>query len=243
MNKRVYILVGPTAVGKTEVALGIAEKLDAWIISADSRQVYRHMDIGTAKPSQADRMRVRHFLIDIIDPDSTFSAGAFLASARDVINEAFEKDVNILIVGGTGLYIRALVKGFDLADTPRIDEIRNELEEQLERDGLESLVEELGTLDPIAFDAIDSLNPRRVIRALEIIKATGKPLDDARGSRESEEMEFVVIGLRRERDSLGERIRLRTYSMLHAGWMDEVRELMKMNYPEESPAMSGIGYR
>jgi len=243
MNKRVYILVGPTAVGKTEVALGIAEKLDAWIISADSRQVYRHMDIGTAKPSQADRMRVRHFLIDIIDPDSTFSAGAFLASAHDVIDEAFEKDVNILIVGGTGLYIRALVRGFDLADTPRIDEIRNELEEQLERDGLESLVEELRTLDPKAFEAIDSLNPRRVIRALEIIKATGKPLDDARGSRISEEMEFVVIGLRRERDSLGERIRLRTYSMLHAGWMDEVRELMKMNYPEESPAMSGIGYK
>lgn len=243
MGKRVYILVGPTAVGKSEIAMRIAERLDAWIISADSRQVYRYMDIGTAKPSQSDRARVKHFLIDVIDPDSTFSAGAFLEYASDIIKKSTEQNKNVLIVGGTGLYIRALVRGFDLAGTPRIDDIRSELENKLENEGLESLVEELRICDPEAFEAIDISNPRRVIRALEIIKATGKRLHEARGSSEPQDIKFVVIGLRRDRDSLNERIRLRTYSMLHQGWIDEVKSLMKMNYPEDSPAMSGIGYK
>ena len=243
MTERVYILVGPTAVGKSEIALRIAEKLDAWIISADSRQVYRGMDIGTAKPTESERVRIKHFLIDVVDPDHTFSAGDFLSNAHDILQKAAEQKKAAMVVGGTGLYVRALVKGFNLANTPRISEIHESLIQRLEKDGLESLVDELKELDPKAAQAVDLKNPRRVVRALEIIKATGKPIDEARGRCDSDECEFVVVGLKRQRESLNERIRLRTYAMIHAGWIEEVRGLMERNLHLESPAMTGIGYK
>jgi len=243
MTERVYILVGPTAVGKSEIALRIAEKLGAWIISADSRQVYKGMDIGTAKPSETERARVRHFLVDVADPDYTFSAADFLSSVHDILRKASEQRRIVLVVGGTGLYVRALVKGFNLANTPRINEIHNELTAKFESDGLESLVKELEELDPKAAKAIELKNPRRVIRALEIIKATGKPIDEVRGACGPDEFEFIVIGLKRNRESLNERIRLRTYAMIHSGWIEEVRELMERKLHTESPAMTGIGYK
>lgn len=243
MIKRIYILAGPTAAGKTDIALRIAEKLDAWIISADSRQVYRGMDIGTAKPSKSDRAMIKHFLLDVIDPDSVFSAGEFLTSALDIIKSAQQQNRNILVVGGTGLYIRALVKGFNLAGTPKIDDIRNELDERLKTCGLENLVEELNRLDSNASESIDLKNPRRVIRALEIVKATGKPLDQSRGSNERDDFNFAVIGLRRDREELRERIQSRINLMIESGWIDEVRNLASKNYDNDSPAMTGIGYK
>lgn len=242
MPKRVYIIVGPTAVGKSEVALNVAQKLDAWIICADSRQVYTGMDIGTAKANEMERARVRHFLIDIVSPDSVFTTAEFIDAAKDAIKQAFDNGKNALIVGGTGLYIRALVEGFDLANVSRADGIRDDISKRLDEHGLDSLAEELHQLDPDAVNEIDVKNPHRVIRALEIIKTTGKPLSEARGKSESDEYDFAVVGLRRERESLNERIRARTYSMIQAGWIDEVRELEKMNYPENSHAMTGIGY-
>jgi tRNA dimethylallyltransferase len=242
MKKRVNIIVGPTAVGKSEVALIVAEKLDAWIISADSRQVYKGMNIGTSKPNEAERSRVRHLLIDIVEPDHVFSAAEFMDSCIDAINRTFENGKNPLIVGGTGLYIRALVEGFDLANTPRIDEIHDELIDRLENNGLDDLVRELHELDPIAENEIDTNNPHRVIRALEIVKSTGKSLKESRGKEKPSGMEFRIVGLRRDRKELSERISRRTYAMIDAGWLDEVRELMKMGLDEISPAMSGIGY-
>jgi len=243
MSKRVYIIVGPTSVGKSEVALNVAEKLDAWIICADSRQVYTGMDIGTAKPNKLERARVRHFLIDIVSPDSVFSTVEFVDAAKGAIKQAFDNGKNALIVGGTGLYIRALVAGFDFANVSRADEIRDDISKRLEEYGLDSLAEELHQLDPDAANEIDLKNPHRVIRALEIIKTTGKPLSESRGKNKSTEYDFAVVGLRRERESLNERIRARTYSMIQAGWIDEVRALEKHNYPENSPAMTGIGYK
>ncbi|MCD6218544.1 tRNA (adenosine(37)-N6)-dimethylallyltransferase MiaA [bacterium] len=243
MSKRVYIIVGPTSVGKSEVALNVAEKLDAWIICADSRQVYTGMDIGTAKPNKLERARVRHFLIDIVSPDSVFSTAEFVDAAKGAIKQTFDNGKNALIVGGTGLYIRALVAGFDFANVSRADEIRDDISKRLEEYGLDSLAEELHQLDPDAANEIDLKNPHRVIRALEIIKTTGKPLSESRGKNKSTEYDFAVVGLRRERESLNERIRARTYSMIQAGWIDEVRALEKHNYPENSPAMTGIGYK
>jgi len=243
MSKRVYIIVGPTSVGKSEVALNVAEKLDAWIICADSRQVYTGMDIGTAKPNKLERARVRHFLIDIVSPDSVFSTVEFVDAAKGAIKQAFDNGKNALIVGGTGLYIRALVAGFDFANVSRADEIRDDISKRLEEHGLDSLAEELHQLDPDAANEIDLKNPHRVIRALEIVKVRGKPLSESRGKNKSTEYDFAVVGLRRERESLNERIRARTYSMIQAGWIDEVRALEKHNYPENSPAMTGIGYK
>jgi len=243
MSKRVYIIVGPTSVGKSEVALNVAEKLDAWIICADSRQVYSGMDIGTAKPNKLERARVRHFLIDIVSPDSVFSTVEFVDAAKGAIKQAFDNGKNALIVGGTGLYIRALVAGFDFANVSRADEIRDDISKRLEEHGLDSLAEELHQLDPDAANEIDLKNPHRVIRALEIVKVRGKPLSESRGKNKSTEYDFAVVGLRRERESLNERIRARTYSMIQAGWIDEVRALEKHNYPENSPAMTGIGYK
>jgi tRNA dimethylallyltransferase len=242
MKKRVHIIVGPTAVGKSEVALLVAEKLDAWIISADSRQVYKGMDIGTAKPNETERSRVRHLLIDIVEPDHTFSTAEFVDSCIDAINCTFENEKKALIVGGTGLYIRALVEGFDLANTPRIDEIHDELIDRLDKNGLDDLVKELHELDPVAAKEIDTNNPHRVIRALEIVKSSGKPLNASRGKEKPFDMEFQVIGLRRDRNELSERISKRTYAMIDSGWLDEVRDLMKLGLDESSPAMSGIGY-
>lgn len=242
MPKQVHIIVGPTSVGKSEVALQVAEKLDAWIICADSRQVYSGMDIGTAKPNEEERARVRHFLIDIVSPDSVFSTAEFVDAAKDAIKLAFDNGKKALIVGGTGLYIRALVAGFDFANVSRAEEIRDDISKRLEEQGLESLAEELHQLDPDAANEIDLKNPHRLIRALEIIKTTGKPLNESRGKCESADYDFAVVGLRRDRESLNERIRARTYSMIQAGWIDEVRELEKHHYPENSPAMTGIGY-
>ena len=242
MAKPVYIIVGPTAVGKSEVALNVAEKLDAWILCADSRQVYTGMDIGTAKPNKIERERVRHFLIDLVSPDEAFSTADFLDAAKEAIKQTLDNGKNVLIVGGTGLYIRALVEGFDLAHTVGAGEMREEISKRLEEKGLDSLVEELRKLDPDAANEIDMKNPHRVIRALEIIKTTGKSLNESRGKSESSEYNFVVVGLRRERESLNERIQARTYAMINAGWIDEVRELIKKNYNENSPAMTGIGY-
>jgi tRNA dimethylallyltransferase len=242
MGKCVYILVGPTAVGKSEVAMIIARKLDAWIISADSRQVYVGMDIGTAKPDEVERSKVKHFCIDIVKPDRIFSTGEFIRASSEIINKALDNGKNVLIVGGTGLYVKALVEGYDLANLPRIEEIHDELITRLEEKGLDDLVRELHEIDPVAYESIDIKNPRRVIRALEIIKSSGKPLDEARGKERNEEFDFKIVGLRRNRECLKERIRLRTFSMIHSGWLDEVRELMKQGYPEDSPAMTGIGY-
>ena len=242
MRKRVYIIVGPTAVGKSDVALEVAQKLDAWIISADSRQIYTGMDIGTAKPSDAQRNTVKHFLIDIVNPTETFTAAKFLNAAKDAISFTTENGKKPLIVGGTGLYVRALVEGFDLADTPPDEEIRDEIINRLEEKGLENLASELHQLDPDAAKEIDINNPHRVIRALEIIKITGKSLNQARGKTAALDYDFTVVGLRRERESLNKRIENRTQTMIDSGWIDEVRELMKSDYPDNSPAMSGIGY-
>ncbi|MBU1023819.1 tRNA (adenosine(37)-N6)-dimethylallyltransferase MiaA, partial [bacterium] len=209
---------------------------------ADSRQIYVGMDIGTAKPAEVERSKVKHLLIDIVYPDQVFTAAEFLDAAKDAINFASECGKNALIVGGTGLYVRALVEGFDLAETPPVDEIRDEIVSRLEEKGLENLANELHQLDPEAANEIDLHNPHRVIRALEIVKATGKPLKQARGKTAAVDYEFSVVGLRRERESLNERIRNRTYAMINSGWIDEVRELMKSSFPENSPAMSGIGY-
>lgn len=242
MTKTVNIIVGPTAVGKSEVALNVAEKLDAWILCADSRQVYTGMNIGTAKPDESETSRIRHFIIDLVSPDESFSTADFLDAANDAIEQTFKNRKNVLIVGGTGLYIRALVEGFDLAHTSGGGEIREEISKRFEEHGIESLADELHELDPDAADEIDLKNPHRVIRALEIIKSTGKSLRESRGKCASSEYNFKVVGLRREREFLNERIRIRTHAMVESGWIDEVRELMKNNYNVKSPAMTGIGY-
>ena len=165
----VVVIVGPTASGKSNLAIEVAEAVNGEIIGADSRQVYRYLDIGTAKPTTNDRSRVRHHLIDIVDPDEDYSLALYVRQARETIDSILARDSVPIVVGGTGQYVWGLLEGWDVPNVPPNESLRASLQERLEYKGLKVLVEELGVIAPIAAARVDLKNPRRVIRALELV--------------------------------------------------------------------------
>jgi tRNA dimethylallyltransferase len=221
-------LVGPTAVGKSAVALELARSLKAEIVSADSMQVYRGMDIGTAKPTAAERQRIRHHLIDVCDVNEPFDVKRFVELARPLMSRA-------LVVGGTGMYVRALRQG--LFEGPGRDE---KLRARLEAMPASELFVELKRLDPKAAADIDRHNPRRLIRALEVFYATGKSIRDFQTQSTAG---GLIFGLNRQRDDLYQRIERRIDEQIAAGWLDEVRRLMKQGLEQNKTAMQAAGYR
>jgi tRNA dimethylallyltransferase len=232
-------IVGPTASGKSDLALAVADRLPVEIISADARQVYRGMDIGTAKPSQAERRAVPHHLLDVVEPDEPFSAAQWTEAARALLPEIAARGHLPLIVGGTGLYVSALVDGFDFASQPYSAEIRRQLAADLEIEGLPVLAERLTRLAPEVAARTDLRNPRRVLRALERAEqgSTSLPTAAAYPGR------VTLIGLRRPRPILAERIERRARAMFVGGLLDEARQLLAAGYSSGLPAMSGHGYR
>jgi len=234
-------LVGPTAVGKTAVALDLGEALPAEIVSADSRLLYRGMDIGTAKPSPAERGRVRHHLIDVADPAAPWSLAEYRLAAQAAIADIHARGRIALLVGGTGQYIRAIVEGWAPPPRPADDRLRRELEAQAVAEGASVLHRRLAELDPESAARIDARNVRRVIRALEIQALTGLPASRQRRA-EKPRYRVVRIGLRMPRTALYARIDARIDSMLRAGWLVEVRRLLALGLTPQSPAMSAIGY-
>ena len=238
----IILIVGPTAVGKTELAIRLAERLNGEIVSADSRLFYRGMDIGTAKPSQAEMTRVPHHLIDIVNPDETLSLAVFQEMARKVIAQIHSRGKLPFLVGGTGQYIRAVTEGWTPPEVQPDERLRNALEILQEQRGKEWLHEKLKILDPVAASAIDLRNVRRTIRALEVIFSTGKKFSEQRGQSDSP-YERIVVGLNRPRAELYQRVDERIEIMFADGLIDEVRELLDKGYSPILPSMSAIGYR
>ena len=232
-------VVGPTASGKTDLALALADRLPVEIVVADSRQVYRGMDVGTAKVSTSARGRVPHHLVDLADPDERFTAADWVERARTAVAEIAGRGQLPLLVGGTGLYVSALVDGHDYAAQPWSPEIRRRLTDELEADGLEALVARLGAADPAAAAALDLRNPRRVLRALERVEAGGggaTPRATPYAGR------VALLALDRPREVLYRRIDERAAWLFANGLLDEVRRLRDEGYGPELRPMTGHGY-
>lgn len=236
------VIVGPTAVGKTDLALRLAASLQGEIVSADSRLFYRGMDIGTAKPSRDELERVPHHLIDVADPDETWSLGLFQQRAREAIETIHARGRLSFLVGGTGQYIRAITQGWSPPEVLPDPRMRSALEVLAEKNGGDWLHARLAHLDPEAAVLIDPRNLRRTVRALEVILTTGHPFSRQRGQGTSL-YEVIMIGLTRPRPDLYSRIDARIETMFAAGLLDEVRLLLARGYSPQLPSMSGIGYR
>ncbi len=236
------LIVGPTAVGKTEIAIQLAERLNGEIVSADSRLFYRGMDIGTAKPSREEQARAPHHLIDIANPDETLSLAVFQQKATEAIADIHARNKLPFLVGGTGQYIRAVTQGWSPPEVKPNEQLRDELEREKEQNGIYWLHDKLRGLDPAAAEKIDPRNFRRTIRALEVIMTTGKKFSEQRGQGESP-YHLITIGLTRPREELYRRVDERIESMYANGLMDEVKSLIARGYPSSLPTMSAIGYR
>jgi tRNA dimethylallyltransferase len=235
------VILGATAVGKTEVAIGLAEQLKGEIVSADSRLFYRGMDVGTAKPSVQERRRVPHHLIDVANPDEPWSLAIFQREANRAIQEVNGRHHLPFLVGGTGQFVRSIIEGWKIPPAhpnPRMRSILDDLERTV---GAEALHHQLATLDPQAAGTIDPNNYRRTVRALEVILTTGKRFSEQRLQGRTS-YRTLLIGLTRPRAELYQRIDERILKMVEGGFIDEVRGLLEAGYAPNLPTMSAIGY-
>jgi tRNA dimethylallyltransferase len=238
----VIAIVGPTAVGKSELALHLARYFPIEIISADSRQVYRYMDIGTNKPSLAERESVPHHLIDVVKPDQDFSLATYHQLTIEALKDIKQKSKLPLLVGGSGLYVWSLVEGWKIPQVPPDQKRRSQLETRAGQEGSQDLYQELRDIDPIAALKINPSNIRRIIRALEIYHATGQRPSQLQ-RKEAPDFPILLIGLTLERSELYRKIDWRVDNMIRIGLVEEVEQLLKKGYSLSLPSMSGIGYR
>jgi len=238
----VPVIVGPTCSGKTIVALQLAELLGAEIISADSRQIYKYLDIGTAKPTPEQRSAVRHHFVDELTPDQPFSAGEFGINGSTVVEDIVRRKKTPLIVGGSGLYIRSLIDG--LFEGPGADpELREILERKLKAGRIDDLIEQLWKVDPESAAKADPTKPRRIIRALEVYHLTGKPLSQHhQEGRPDIGFTAFMVGLNWERSELYRRIDSRCDEMLQAGLLGEIDHLEHLGYDRRLNALNTVGY-
>ena len=235
--------MGPTAVGKTAVALELAEALGAEIVNGDSMQLYRELDIGTAKPTIEERARVRHHLVDVADPDEPYDAARFAREGRTVIAALHQQGTPPLVVGGTGLYIKALLAGlFEQEDA--VLEVRPRLARELADQGLSALFSRLEALDPATAGRLASGDTYRILRALEVVEATGRPLSALHAAHgfQDQPYETLKLGLTLPREELYRRIEARVDLMLGQGWLEEVRRLTQ-RYPPDIKPLQALGYR
>lgn len=236
------LIVGPTAVGKTDVSIQLAERMNGEIVSADSRLFYRGMDIGTAKPTREEMRGIPHHLIDIADPDEILSLAVFQQKANEIIANIRKRNKLPFLVGGTGQYVRAVIQGWSPPEVQPDEKLRAELERQKEERGIYWLYDRLKSLDPEAAGKIDARNYRRTIRALEVILTTGRKFSNQRGQGESP-YHLIMVGLTRPRTELYERVDQRIDMMFANGFLEEVRSLVAEGYSPSLPTMSAIGYR
>ncbi|HET9110699.1 MAG TPA: tRNA (adenosine(37)-N6)-dimethylallyltransferase MiaA [Ktedonobacterales bacterium] len=242
-------LVGPTASGKTALALALAERLPralglsgAEIVSADSRQIYRLMTVATAKPTSDEQARVRHHLIDVVWPDQSYTLAEYQRDAQAAIADIWARGHLPLLVGGTGLYVRAVIDGLAIPEVPPQPGLRAELEAQAAERGPEALLERLRALDPVAAERIDPRNPRRLIRALEVCIVSGRPFSEQQGRRPTP-YQTVPLGLNMSREALYARADTRIAAMLAEGLVAETEALVARGYAWNLPSMSSLGYR
>ncbi len=240
--KRLVAVIGPTATGKSQLALHLARNFDGEIINADSRQVYRYMDIGTAKPGLDDLALIRHHIIDLINPDELFSLAQYQKLALEAIDDIINRKKLPFIVGGSGLYVWSILEGWEIPSVPPNSEFRTKLEHKAERNGSYALFQELQRVDPLAATKIMPGNLRRIIRALEIYQKTGRPVSE-QWQKQRPPFETLIIGLTAPRPELYRRIDLRVDQMVKTGLIDEVQALIARGYSLDLPSMSGIGYK
>ena len=237
---RLIVIIGPTAVGKTQISLNIAETFRCPIINADSRQIYRDIPIGTAAPTAEEQKRVKHFFVGQLALDEYYSAAQYEADVMKLLPQLFQTHDNIVLTGGSMLYIDAVCKGLD--DVPTVDkETRLKLKQKLQEEGLEKLVQELRLLDPAYYEACDRKNPKRVVHALEICYMTGQPFSSFhRNTSKKRQFDIVKVGLQREREDLFGRINSRVDVMMGQGWLDEARKVIPYR---QCNALNTVGYK
>jgi len=237
------ILTGPTAVGKTALSIELAKDLNAEIISADSMQIYKYMDIGSAKVTKEEMDGVTHHMIDEVKPDFPFSVSEFQERANKYIKEVANKGKNVLVTGGTGLYLNSLIYNMDFAKSNSNSKIREELEEELKVKGIDYMHDKLKSLDSEAACRIHKNNTKRVIRALEVCLDGKKMQDFSNDLRYNEEYLPIIIVLNRDREILYNRINKRVDIMMESGLIEEVKKLLSMGYDKNLISMQGIGYK
>jgi tRNA dimethylallyltransferase len=241
---KIIVICGPTGIGKTSVGIGLAEKLGGEIISADSMQIYRYMDIGTAKPTADEQDRVRHYMIDIVDPDEDFDAVQFSQMAREKVVQLHQKGGLPVVVGGTGLYIKALLQGL-FESNPVDPEIRKRLKQETVEIGSHALHDRLKQIDPDSAERLHPNDAYRIVRALETIAATGRSISEHHQDHGFADAPFdaLKIGLQMDRQKLYDRIDRRVDIMIAAGLLDEVKKLLGRGYTADLKSMQSIGYR
>ena len=242
MKPKLVIILGPTAVGKSEVALALAEALTGEIVNADSQQVYRYMDIGTGKPSRAERARIRHHVIDVVDPDEEFNAALYRRAAIAANRQINEAGHGVVNCGGTGLYLKALTQG--LFEGPGQNAaIRRSLEKEIDAHGLSTLYRRLEQIDPTVGSSIHPNDRQRIIRALEVYQLTGRPLSEWQRAHGFQDDVFTLlkIGLNRDRRELYDLINRRSEEMIRAGMLDEVRGLVDRGFGLELKPLQSVG--
>ncbi|MEW5706076.1 MAG: tRNA (adenosine(37)-N6)-dimethylallyltransferase MiaA [Actinomycetota bacterium] len=244
-KRKLIAIVGPTATGKSNVAIELAKRIDGEIISADSMQIYKGMDIGTAKVTPDEMNGIPHHLIDIISPAEPFSVAEYQKLARRIIDEISERGKIPILVGGTGLYVRSVIDKLEFPSGEISSKVRRQLEQRAKLEGSEVLYKELIEKDPKAAEIVHPNNVRRIIRALEIIELTGKPFSYYHSEWKSRESiyDLAIFGLTMDRKLLYERIDRRVDKMIEAGLIDEVKELQSKGYEKFLTSQQAIGYK
>jgi len=245
MNKpKVIVICGPTASGKTALSIELAKKINGEIISSDSMQIYKDMDIGTAKPSKEEMQGIQHYLLDFVEPDKRYSVAEFKKDAESAIETILAKGKTPIIVGGTGLYIDSLIYGIEYQDIKLDEKYRQELENRIEKEGLSTIYEEAQKIDPKAMEKISQNDKKRIMRVLEIFKATGKnkTQQEIESRKKGIKYDYKVFAINLEREKLYEKINKRVDIMIEQGLIEEVKNLLE-KYKEFPTAMQGLGYK
>jgi tRNA dimethylallyltransferase len=241
-NNLLLVIVGPTAVGKTALSLHLAQVFSGEIISADSRQIYRGLDIGTDKASPEQRALVPHHMLDVVEPDEILSLAEYQAQTFALVEDIHRRDRLPLLVGGTGQWVWAVVEGWGIPRVPPDYKLRAELETRAQAIGADTFHTELAAVDPIAAQKLDPRNVRRIIRAMEVYQKTGIPISEHQ-KKSPPPYQTIIIGLTRPREQLYKRIDQRIDQMMARGLPEEVKRLVEAGYELNLPAMSGLGYR
>ncbi len=243
--QKLLVIVGPTAVGKTEIAIKVAQRLDGEIISADSMQIYRGMNIGTAKPTLEEQAGILHHMIDIVDPGEPFSVADYQKMAREKIKEVADRGRLPILAGGTGLYVRAVIDPYNFIPANTDWDLRSRLRQQARELGLEALYNRLSEVDPVAAERIHPNDERRIIRALEVYQTTGQPLSfwEQQPDEQRPIYDLIMIGLHRPRPELYDRINRRVDLMLEHGLLEEAQNLLAQGLDEKFIANQAIGYK